>query len=99
MSAPYYPEIPEIYYDMAWDEFNNCDFDDEINDMVQDHSWDATHIALATCYPMSHMKGGSIFPSFGVGKRARFPDAERDFKAHVEAIIERRAGELMEENS
>ena len=90
MSAPYDTEIPDIFYDMAWDEFNAGDFDDEINDMVQDHGFDATKIALATCYPMDGTGGGS---------RARFIGAEIDFKSHIDVIIERRAGEHMRDNS
>ena len=90
MSAPHATEIPPLYYNMAWDEFNHGDFDDEINDMVQDHGFNATKIALAKCYPMEGNQRG---------KRAQFLPAEVDFRAHVEAIIERRAGELMRENT
>ena len=90
MSAPHAIEIPELYYNMAWDEFNHGDFDDEINDFVQDHGFDATKIALATCYPIDGTRPG---------KRAVFIPAYIDFMAHIDAIIERRAGELMEENT
>ena len=90
MSAPHATEIPPLYYNMAWDEFNHGYFNDEINDFVMEHAWDATHMALATCYPMEGKQ---------LGKIARFERAEVDFKAHVFAIIERRAGELMRENT
>ena len=96
MSAPRGTEIPLLYYNMAWDEFNHGYFDDEINDFVQDHGFDATKIALAACYPMENSAG---IRTTTRGRRLMFPDAKRDFRVHVEAIIERRAGELMEENT
>ena len=90
MSAPYDTVIPSVYYDMAWAEFNAGDFHDEINDIVMEHAWDATRGMLSLCYPMEGEQRGKI---------ARFKPAEDDFKSHVDVIIERRAGELMRDNT
>ena len=73
----------ERYLADAWEEFADGELDDEIRDLVAEDTYDATEIIIHYCFK----KERPTYPVLSF----------TDFRTRIEALVERRASQMVEE--